>query len=267
MIDGGPEHADQLGGRPAAGDSPLDEADQGRQQPVVKSQISTEVRQRLWVTFLRAEAYGAQPVGTEGEDHPLLAFRELGGPAQPGMATVERRVVVQPGAPLDRGQRAHVDRAEIEDPHVRRAVEEPRHQLFLGHGSEHLEHSGLGQVVCPGPAAPGGLMPEGGVGAGLDDMAVGQRQAGSRRAHEAHLALPGHRREAVDTREHLGRPRITHRTFTRSHRTARQNGKQRGRGIDGHCGGGQQKTRMDLSDGQLHSLAIPQAGRPMLRTP
>jgi len=44
MIDAGPEHADQLGGRSAAGHGPVDEPDEGREQPVVKSQVGAEVR-------------------------------------------------------------------------------------------------------------------------------------------------------------------------------------------------------------------------------
>ena len=94
MIDAGPEHADQLGGRPATGHGPVDEADEGREQPVVKSQVGAEVRQRPRVRFLGAQPHGAQPVGTQGEDHLLPVWRELSGPAQPGAAATERRVVV-----------------------------------------------------------------------------------------------------------------------------------------------------------------------------
>lgn len=267
MIDAGPEHADQLRGRPAPGHGPVNEADQRREQPVVEGEIGTEVRQRSRVRFVGAQPHGTQPVGAHGEDHLLPVFRELGGPAQPGTSAVERRVVVQLRAPLDRGQRADVDRAEIEDLRARRTGEETRHQLVLRHGSEHLEHSGLSQVVPPGPTAASGFVPEGRVGPGLDDVAIGQRQPGGRRPHEAHLTLPGDRREAVDAGEDLGRPRVAHRALARSHRTAGQNRKQRGRGIGRHCDGGQQKPRMDLSDGQLHSLAMPRAGRLMLRTP
>lgn len=267
MIDAGPEDADQFAGRPAPGHSPVNEADQRREQPVVQGEIGTEVRQRSRVRFVGAQPHGAQPVGAHGEDHLPPVFRELGGPAQPGAAAVERRVVVQLRAPLDRGQRADVDRAEIEDPHARRTGEETRHQLVLGHGSEHLEHSGLGQVVPPRPAAAGGFVPEGRVGPGLDDVPIRQRQPGGRRADEAHLTPPGDRREAVDAGQDLGRPCVAHGALARSHRTAGQDRKQRGRGIGRHSGGGKQKPRMDFSDGQLHGLAMPQVKRLMLRTP
>jgi hypothetical protein len=204
MIDAGPEQADQFAGRAATGHGPVDEADEGGEQPVVQGQIGAEVRQRRWVSFVGAQPHGTQPVGAQGEDHLRPALPELGAPAQPGAAAAERRVVVQLRAPLNGGQRTHVDRAEIEDPRVGRAVEEARHQLFLGHGSEHLEHSGLSQVVPPGTAAAGGLVLEGRVRPGLHDVAIGQRQPGGRRPHQAHLTLAGDRREAVDAGEDLG---------------------------------------------------------------
>jgi hypothetical protein len=78
-------------------------------------------------------------------------------------------------APLQSGQCPHVHRAHIEDPGVRRTVEEPGRQFLPGHGSQHLKHSGLSQVVPPGPAAAGGLVTERRMGTGLDDVAVGQR--------------------------------------------------------------------------------------------
>ena len=175
--------------------------------------------------------------------------------------------MVQLRAPLYRGQRPHVHRTHIENPGVRRTVEKSGHQLVLGNGSEHLKDSGLSQVMPPRATASGGLVPEGRVGPGLDDVAVGQRQPGSRRSHEAHLTLSGDRCEAVNTREYVRRPRVAHRTLTRSHGTAGQDRKQHRRGFGRQRGGGQQKPGMDLSDGQVHSLAIPQAGHLMLRTP
>jgi hypothetical protein len=204
MIDTGPQHADQLGRRPDAGHGPVNQADKGREQPVVKSQIGAEVRQRPRVSFLGAQLHSAQPVGSQGEDHLLPVGRELSRPAQPGAAAVEWRVVIQLRTPLDRGQRAHVHRAQIKDSRVRRTVQEPRDQLVLGRRSQHFKHPGLSQVVPPGPAAAGGLVPEGGVGAGLDHVAVGQRQAGCRCPHQAHFTLPGDWRQAVDAGEGLG---------------------------------------------------------------
>jgi hypothetical protein len=267
MIDAGPEHADDLGRRPAAGHGPVNEANESREQPVVKSQIGAEVRQRPRVRFLGAQPHCAQPVGTQGEDHLLPFWGDLSRPAQPGMAAVERRVVIQLRIALYRGQRPHVYCTHIEGPRIRGTVQEPGHQLFLGNGSEHFKNSGLSQVVSPGATAAGGLVPEGRVGYGLDDVAVGKRQPGSRRSHEAQFTLPGNRSKAVDAGKDLRRPRVPHRTLARSHRTAGQDRKQHGRGIGRQCGGGQQKPSMDLSDGQEHSLAIPQAGRLMLRAP
>jgi hypothetical protein len=175
MIDAGPEYADQFGGRPATGHGPVYEADEGREQPVVQSQIGAEVRQRPGVRFPGEQPHRAQPVFFQGEDHLLPACLDLSGPAQPRAAAAERRVMVQFRAPLQGGQRANVHRAHIEDPDVRRTVEEPGSQLLLGHGSQHLKHSGLSQVVPPGAAAAGGLMTEGRMGSGLHDVAVGQR--------------------------------------------------------------------------------------------
>jgi hypothetical protein len=94
MIDAGPEHADQFGGRPATGHGPVYETDEGREQPVVKSQIGAEVRQRPRVRFPGEQPHRAQPVFFQGEDHLLPAWRDLSGPAQPCATAVERRIVV-----------------------------------------------------------------------------------------------------------------------------------------------------------------------------
>jgi hypothetical protein len=264
MIDAGPEHGDQFSGRPAAGHGPVDEADESREQPVVKGQVGAEVRQRPRVSLLGEQPHRAKPVFFEGEDHLLRAWRDLSRPAQPRAAAVERRVMVQLRAPLQRGQCPHVHRAHVQDPDVRGTVEEPGRQFLLGHGSYHLKHPGLSQIVPPGTAAAGRLVPQRRVGTGLDDVAVGQRQPGSGRAHEAHLTLSRYGPEAIDAGEDLRRPRVSHRTLARTHQAAGQNGKQRGRGVSRHCGRGQQEPRMDLSDGQGHSLPIPPAGRRML---
>lgn len=173
MIDARPEHADQLGGRSATGHGPVNEPDEGREQPVVKSQIGAEVRQRLRVRFPGAQPDSAQSIGTHGEDHLLPVCRDLSRPAQPGAAAVERRVVVQLRAPLYRGQRPDVHRTHIENPCVHRTVEESGYQLVLANGSKHLKHSGLSQVVPPRATAAGGLVPDARVGPGLNDVAVG----------------------------------------------------------------------------------------------
>ncbi len=204
MIDAGPEHADQFPGWPTPGHGPVNEADQRREQPVVEGEIGADVRQRSRVGFLGAQPHGAQPVGAQGEDHLLPVFRELGGPAQPGAAAVERRVVVQLRAPLDRGQRADVDRAEIEGRHGGWAAEEARREVFHGRGFEHLEHSGLSQVVRPWPTSAGGLVPEGGMGSGLDDVAIGQRYPGRRRPDEPHLPGVCDGCQAVDSGQYFG---------------------------------------------------------------
>ena len=105
------------------------------------------------------------------------------------------------------------------------------------------------------------------MGPGLDDVPVGQRQLGGRRADDADLALSGERREAVHAGQDLGRPRVANRTLPRPHRTAGHDRKQLRRGIGRHRGGGQQEAGVDLSDGQRHGLAMLQAGRLTLRTP